>query len=62
MAQACIETFATHKVRKVVVNCPHCFNTIKNEFPRFGGSYGVTHAADGVRRRAQHRESGDARR
>ena len=23
------------------MNCPHCFNTIKNEFPRFGGSYKV---------------------
>jgi Fe-S oxidoreductase len=26
-------------VKKVIVNCPHCFNTIKNELPQFGGAY-----------------------
>src|SRR5213593_1806385 len=50
MAQACIETFNTYNVKKVIVNCPHCFNTIKNEFPQFGGRYEVIHAADLVRR------------
>ncbi len=48
MAQTLIETFNSHKVRKIIVNCPHCFNTIKNEFPQFGGSYEVIHAADFV--------------
>jgi Fe-S oxidoreductase len=45
MAQACVETMNGYKVRKVVVNCPHCFNTIKNELPQFGGTYEVIHAA-----------------
>jgi Fe-S oxidoreductase len=50
MAQACIESFTAHKVRKVIVNCPHCFNTIRNEFPQFGGSFEVVHAAELVER------------
>src|SRR5881296_678502 len=50
MAQACIETFNTYHVKKIVVNCPHCFNTVKNEFVQFGGRYEVIHAADLVRR------------
>jgi len=31
------------KVKKVIATCPHCFNTIKNEFPQFGGTYEVVH-------------------
>src|SRR5438093_1116117 len=46
MAQACIESFDTAGVKKIIVNCPHCFNTIKNEFPQFGGRYQVIHAAE----------------
>jgi len=46
MAQMLIETLNNYKVRRIIVNCPHCFNTIKNEFPEFGGSYKVIHAAD----------------
>ena len=29
--------------KKVITHCPHCFNTIKNEFPQFGGAYEVLH-------------------
>ncbi len=29
--------------KKVITHCPHCFNTIKNEFPQFGGVYEVLH-------------------
>ncbi len=32
-----------YKFRKVITHCPHCFNTIKNEFPQFGGTYEVLH-------------------
>jgi Fe-S oxidoreductase len=32
-----------YRFRKVLTHCPHCFNTIKNEFPQFGGSYEVVH-------------------
>jgi Fe-S oxidoreductase len=49
MAQMAVETFNGHEVKKVIVNCPHCFNTIKNELPQFGGTYEVIHAADLVK-------------
>ena len=46
MAQGAVEVFNGYSVKKIIVNCPHCFNTIKNEFPQFGGNYEVVHAAD----------------
>ena len=49
-AQANIEAFAQHNVRKVITSCPHCFNTIANEFPQLGGRYDVVHALPLVRR------------
>jgi len=39
-----IETFDRYKVRKVIASCPHCFNTIANEYPQLGGRYEVVHA------------------
>jgi Fe-S oxidoreductase len=30
-------------VRKIVASCPHCFNTLANEYPDFGGRYEVVH-------------------
>lgn len=30
-------------VKKIITSCPHCFNTIKNEYPTFGGKYEVIH-------------------
>jgi Fe-S oxidoreductase len=33
-------------VRKVVASCPHCFNTIRNEYPDFGGDYEVVHHSE----------------
>ncbi len=36
-----IENMNSFKVKKVIANCPHCFNTIKNEYPQFGGNYEV---------------------
>src|SRR5262245_9515445 len=46
MAQMCVESLNAYGPKKIVVNCPHCFNTIKNEFPQFGGQYEVIHAAE----------------
>ena len=43
-AQQNIETFAKYKIRKVIASCPHCFNTIANEYPQLGGNYEVVHA------------------
>lgn len=48
MAQMAVETFEGFGVKKVLTNCPHCFNTIKNEFPQFGGDYEVVHATEVV--------------
>ena len=31
------------KVKKIVTPCPHCYNTLKNEYPQFGGQYEVQH-------------------
>jgi Fe-S oxidoreductase len=52
MAQTNVEQLNGYGVKKVIVNCPHCFNTIKNEYPQFGGRYEVVHAADLVRQLA----------
>src|SRR3989449_284306 len=43
VAQENIENLNRYGVRKVITHCPHCFNTIKNEFPQFGGTYEVIH-------------------
>jgi Fe-S oxidoreductase len=46
MAQTAVEVLNGHGVKKIITNCPHCFNTIKNEYPQFGGTYQVIHAAE----------------
>ena len=38
-----IEAMNAYRFKKVITHCPHCFNTIKNEFPQFGGTYEVLH-------------------
>lgn len=38
-----IETLKMYKVKKIVTACPHCFNTLKNEYPALGGNYEVIH-------------------
>jgi len=38
-----IETLNTYNVKKMVTICPHCFNTIKNEYPALGGNYEILH-------------------
>ena len=38
-----IEVLNGYEVTKIVTTCPHCFNTIKNEYPELGGSYQVMH-------------------
>jgi Fe-S oxidoreductase len=42
-AQANIETFTRYGVEKIITACPHCFNTLRNEYPQFGGRYEVIH-------------------
>jgi Fe-S oxidoreductase len=43
MAQENIATLDRYGIKKIVTSCPHCFNTIRNEYPRLGGSYEVIH-------------------
>ena len=43
MAQQNIETLNSYSVKIIVTICPHCFNTMKNEYPQFGGEYQVMH-------------------
>jgi len=43
LAKANIETLNRYNVKKIVTACPHCFNTIKNEYKDFGGNYEVYH-------------------
>ena len=38
-----IATLNGYNVKKIVTTCPHCFNTLKNEYPQFGGNYEVVH-------------------
>jgi Fe-S oxidoreductase len=43
LAQQNIETLREAGARKIVASCPHCFNTIANEYPQLGGNYEVIH-------------------
>lgn len=43
LAQTNIETFRRHGVKKIITTCPHCFNTLKNEYPQLGFQAEVTH-------------------
>ncbi|MCH1436993.1 MAG: (Fe-S)-binding protein [Flavobacteriales bacterium] len=42
-AMANIEVLNAYEVKKIVTACPHCFNTLKNEYPELGGHYEVVH-------------------
>src|SRR5260221_1906271 len=43
LAQQNIETLNEAGARKIVASCPHCFNTLANEYPQLGGNYEVIH-------------------
>jgi Fe-S oxidoreductase len=38
-----IQVLDGYEVKKIVTACPHCFNTLKNEYPSLGGNYEVVH-------------------
>src|SRR5574341_37882 len=38
-----IENLGQYKFKRILTTCPHCFNTIKNEYPQFNGSFTVIH-------------------
>jgi Fe-S oxidoreductase/nitrate reductase gamma subunit len=43
-------TLNRYGAKRIVTACPHCFNTIKHEFPQFGGNYDVVHHTDFINR------------
>lgn len=46
LAQQNIETLNRYGVKKIITQCPHCFNTLGNEYPQFGGHFKVLHHAE----------------
>ncbi len=44
-AMSNIQVLNGYGVKKIVTACPHCFNTLKNEYPELGGNYDVIHHA-----------------
>ncbi len=42
-AMANIQVLNGYEIKKIVTACPHCYNTIKNEYPELGGNYEVIH-------------------
>ncbi len=45
-ATANIELFKAKGVKKIITNCPHCFNVFRNEYPQFDGEFEVIHHAE----------------
>jgi Fe-S oxidoreductase/nitrate reductase gamma subunit len=43
LAEQNIETFAQVKFKRIVTQCPHCYNTLKNEYPQLGAKFTVLH-------------------
>lgn len=41
-----IQVLNGYEIKKIVTTCPHCFNTIKNEYPELGGNYEVFHHSE----------------
>ena len=50
LAQRNIETLQQYGVKKILTQCPHCFNTLLNEYPQFGGTFEVIHHTQFVER------------
>jgi len=41
-----VEVLKQYNPKRILTGCPHCFNTIKNEYPQFGAAYEVVHHTD----------------
>jgi Fe-S oxidoreductase/nitrate reductase gamma subunit len=46
LAKDNVELMNSYKVKKIVTACPHCMNTLRNEYPRLGGNYEVYHHSE----------------
>jgi Fe-S oxidoreductase len=56
MVEQNLEIFASVKFNRIVTPCPHCFNTLKNEYPQFGDQLEVQHLSELL---AEHMSSSD---
>jgi len=45
MAEVLTKTLKDNKVKRILTNCPHCYNTLKNDYKEFGADWEVEHAA-----------------
>lgn len=50
LARENVRTLEAHGVRRIVTTCPHCLNTLRNEYPAFGGHYEVLHHSELIAR------------
>ncbi|NBW98289.1 (Fe-S)-binding protein [bacterium] len=48
MAETLTEKINNYGVKKIITNCPHCFNTMKNDYPEMGGKWEVHNASEFV--------------
>ena len=48
LANQNIQNFIKYDIKKIITHCPHCLNTIKNEYPQFGGIFEVVHYTEYV--------------
>jgi len=46
LAEALVALLNQYSIKKILVNCPHCFNTLAKEYPDFGGKWEITRAGD----------------
>ncbi len=49
LMQENIETLNGYGVKKIVTACPHCYNSLKNEYPQFGGEFEVIHHSEMIK-------------
>ncbi len=50
LAQQNIETMKQYKFKTIVTQCPHCYNTLLNEYPQMGGEYRVMHHSEFIKK------------
>jgi len=43
LAEENIELLKSYNIKKIITSCPHCYNTMKNEYPLYGGDFKVVH-------------------
>jgi len=46
LAHENVETLNRYKFKTILTHCPHCYNTLKNDYPQFGGHYHVIHHSE----------------